>query len=195
MAKSSSFSFVTLVFGLIFLIAGYLVAFKFGAPILENAKASEQWPKASGRITASHVETSRDSENKNMYSAQVTYEYEVEGTTYTDDTVWFGGDYSSSNRSDAQQTVSKYPAGQTVDVYYQPDDPANAVLEPGAKFTSYLVYGIGWMILLVGILILGGMLIGMVRATRGVGSQKSGPIESPTGKSSESGGDDFVENL
>jgi len=47
--------------------------------------------------------------------------------------------------------LSKYPVGRKVKVYYNPDDPVIAVLEPGASWESYQAFVLGILILIVDI--------------------------------------------
>ena len=49
---------VLLVFGAIFAIVGYIVAFLYGKPLLEHAKASKEWPSVEGVVERSKVATS-----------------------------------------------------------------------------------------------------------------------------------------
>ena len=146
------------ILGVIFAVVGYFVAFSFGKPILDNAKASSDWPNVNGKITRSAVATKR-SDGKTMFSFDVVYKYEVEGKQYTCNNVYFGGEGSSSSSSSANGVVSRYPKGSEVKVYYEPANPGNAVLEPGTTWSSYLVYGVGMVFLVIGVLVAGGSLI------------------------------------
>ena len=197
-------TFASVIFGVIFLVVGYFVAFTFGAPILENAKASEKWPTTEATIIRSDVERSR-SDGKTMYSANVEYKYVVEGEEFINDTIWFGGDYSSSSRSPHQKTIRKYPVKKTVDVHYNPKEPATSVLEPGTSYSSYLVYGVGWLFMIIGggalLTGLGTIAFGMFAV--GMAAQKPGSTSSGGMSSSDDTGmnsssdvdDDFIENL
>lgn len=86
-------------------------------------KASAAWPKVQGVVTAAE-------KTKVAWRTQplVSYSYEVQGQAY------------SSKRINCSDTVppidtyailARYPVEQIVTVYYKPDDPATAVLEPG----------------------------------------------------------------
>lgn len=144
-----------LILGSVFLVIGYVVAFSFGKPIVDKAKASERWPTVEGRITTSEVRQQRGSDGKVAHSASVGYDYEVEGQKLLGDTVWFGGNFSSSSSDLARRTVDKYPVGKQVQVYHDPANPEVSVLEPGAFWSSYLVYGIGLLFLGFGVLLVG----------------------------------------
>lgn len=152
-----------LFFGALFVAAGYIVAFYFGKPILDQAHASKTWPSVSGTVTHSEVVTRR-SKGKVQYSSKVAYRYAVEGREFTCDNVWFGGHSSSNSSGSASQTVKKYPTGAEIAVFYEPSNPANAVLEPGTRWQSYLVFAIGVIFLAVGILMVGGAFVDLLAA-------------------------------
>lgn len=191
---------IGLLFGLIFTVAGYFVTFYVGAPILDNAKASESWPKVTGTITKSRVATSRH-DGKTMHKAEVTYRYQFEDQDYTGDVVWFGGGYSSSSRSGAAETVRNYPVGEKVDVYVDPADPGNAVLEPGAFFSSYALFAGGLLFLAVGVLVGGASLMKILMVGLSLGYAATRSSGGATGyERYDTGGqepvdDTFVENL
>lgn len=174
-----------LIFGPLFLVVGYVVAFMFGKPILDNARASRDWPQVTGTITKSEVHRSRK-KGSTMYSAEVVYDYTVEGKKLEGDTVWFGGNYRTSSDRGARDVVSRYPVGKQVPVFYNPQDPTLAVLESGAFLTSYVVFGIGLAFMIAGGLVtggmaikllLGGLLVGTVVASR-ISKSEPSPVSS-----------------
>ncbi len=97
--------------------------------VASRMSASNQWPTCPGRIVSSHVEEVRLGP-KVKYQAQVRYHYEVKRRPYLGSEIRYG-DTTGSARSAQQKLVDKYPAGSQVDVYYDPDSPDTAVLEPG----------------------------------------------------------------
>lgn len=131
----------------------------WGSHIKELAAASENWPTAEGRITASEVTSHRntDTDRDYYYSAHVEYAYTVNGTRYSSDAVTVG-DYSTTGPGDAQRIVDRYPVNKTVSVRYDPEDPGMAILEPGAA-------GIGNHLFWVGFVFAGaGLLVGLLCA-------------------------------
>lgn len=148
--------FIFLCLGLIFMGTGYFMAYHIGLPLIKEAKASKGWPTTTGVILNSKVKTHQSNDsNSSTYSAEIVYQYQIKQSVLKAETVWFGGDISTSNRSMAQETVKKYPAKKQVTVYYNPDEPATAVLEPGVFTTTYFYYMFGWLFLGVGILVTG----------------------------------------
>jgi Protein of unknown function (DUF3592) len=152
----------TLALGLLLAIGGYCLVHFVGSPILAHAKASLQWPSVEGIIERSEVTTSHSNvtstsshrKRKTTYHTYVEYAYSVNGTPHTSKVVWFGDDYSSNIRSSHTAVTERYPKGNKVKVFYDPNDPTLAVLEPGAKFSSYVIYVLGWVLASVGALLM-----------------------------------------
>ncbi len=123
----------TLIFAAIFFVGGFMAYQHLTKPLAEEAEASEEWPTVEGVITYSGLNKSRNPDGNDMYSADVQYEYSVDGQKYS------GGnietmDGSTSSRSSVKKTVRKYAVGTKVAVYYDPEFPNTAVLEPGISF-------------------------------------------------------------
>jgi hypothetical protein len=121
-------------FILLFLLVG-VSALLPGVNTLRNARISKEWPTTSGTITFSQVAISTD-EDGTTYYADVRFKYVVNDRWYTADTVHFGEYSSGSGR--AEEIVARYPPESRVTVYYNPDSPQTAVLEPGVTIGAYL---------------------------------------------------------
>jgi len=148
-------------FGLVFVAVGGVIGF-FGVRTFQNAQASQEWPSVRGQVTQSQVGT-HDSDGTTMYSANVVYEYTVGDRSYVNDRIHFG-EGSSSNPRPAHNMVAEYPVGASVDVYYSPDDPLNAVLEPGTSGLGvWALPGMGGCFALSGLLVVGASLLGVLR--------------------------------
>jgi hypothetical protein len=52
---------------------------------------------------------------------------------------------ASRDEKEIQQIVAKYQPGTRVKVTYDPADPQNSVLEPGAQGTKVLTYDVVWL--------------------------------------------------
>ena len=94
-----------------------------------------------------------------MYSTDVAYTYTVESRNLRGDVVWFGGNYSSSSFGEIYETVNRYQKGQIVDVFYNPDIHTISVLEPGAKISSYMLFGFGMLFFCIGIILIGSLVL------------------------------------
>ena len=159
MLIKNSGTIILLILGTVFSIAGGVASFGFGKPLLDKAKASTEWPTTDGEIIESDVQTNRSNDGETTYKAIVIYEYSLDGADLKSDRVWFGDGYATNDWSAMQAVVREYPVGKKVTVYYAPDAPDEAVLQPGAFFSSYLLFGIGLTFAVIGSLMLAGVLV------------------------------------
>ncbi len=120
-----------LIAGPIMILIG-VAAFYFLGGTIQKAYTSSSWPTVQGEVVHSELAQHRDSDGDQMYSTDITYNYAVDGQQYSGSQVTLM-DGSTSLRGTVQDTVKRYPSGATVTVYYEPEDPANGVLEPGLK--------------------------------------------------------------
>ncbi|MGB8854985.1 MAG: DUF3592 domain-containing protein [Pirellulales bacterium] len=158
MTVRSSGPIAGLVMGALLTSGGWFVAYSIGKPIRDQAAASTGWPTADGRITRSQLARSI-SEGTTMYSADISYEYDVAGRRFDGDCVWFGDNSSTSDAAPYRRAVEQYAVGTEVKVHYDPDDPITSVLEPGVTWASSMLYFIGLGMLTVGGLILASALV------------------------------------
>jgi hypothetical protein len=122
----------------------------YGFVVLQKQKTSFQWPTTSGTIVHSErvYEPSRDNSH---YRADVTYSYQLNGARYMSHQIslWSADldNYDEVNKV----FVSNHQPGTAVDVYYDPKNPANAVLIPGAnEKLNELLMGYGAFLAVVG---------------------------------------------
>ena len=134
-----------------FLFAG-VVTLGIGFASTLEAWHSRSWPTVEGLVTLSQVDSylsESDSGTTQMYHAQVNFTYTVGGRTYFSDLVNLG-DYSTSVQANAEKVAARYPAGATVQVYYDPGKPETAVLEPGPTAGLLIPLFVGAVVSLVG---------------------------------------------
>ena len=114
-----------------------LVAIAFfldGRIIAHEKEASLTWPTTPGTITSCELREVRNKPRRLpyeivRYTVDVTYSYTVDGEPYEGDRVALIDSLWSEGSAQARE--SKYQVGTTHPVYYNPDDPSRAVLEPG----------------------------------------------------------------
>jgi hypothetical protein len=116
--------------------------------------ASLKWPSCDGRITQAVVESARDKDDRVTYSARIAYTYEVNGASLSADRVAWGGRASGSDVRDAEALVARYPVGAAVKVTYNPEKPAEAVLEPAARGGLRVMMIVGLSFIGVGLVFL-----------------------------------------
>jgi len=152
--------FVERIFPWIFVLIG-VALLVFGVRGVSRAKASEGWPKVQGRILSSEVERSRSSSrgsgsnrsrSSTTYRAEILYEFKVEGVIYNGNRVAYG-DYGSSGPQHARRIVNRYPVDHEVQVFYQPGQPEECLLEPGLKKQAWFIPGAGALFAGIGVLL------------------------------------------
>jgi hypothetical protein len=115
------------------IFAGLLAIVVF-SPLYYVQNKSKSWPTTEGVVTKSAVLHSAEKDTLNF-----SYTYSVEQRRFTSSRVnnalinRFGG-------LDPQQAASTYSVGRKVIVYYDPENPGDALLEPGAS--SQTIWGI-----------------------------------------------------
>lgn len=130
----------------------FLLAFAAGSVFMilsyfknkKKAAASLSWSTAPGTILESSVReaSGSDFDGPATYTVKLSYSYQVMGQTYQGKNIHIGA-RSTVPHSKAQATASQYPAGSAVTVYYDPANPADAVLERAAPAnTVVLILGI-----------------------------------------------------
>lgn len=109
------------------------------------AGASLRWPTASGRVTRCAVieeiiedkgsddDKSRTTRFQHRYQVDLRYAYKVGKRDFIGTEVNWGGTMISGLREVAEEAAAKYHPGQNVKVYYDPERPGDAVLEPASR--------------------------------------------------------------
>ena len=96
-----------------------------------RAYRSMGWPTSQGLILESLVQRN-NFHGIPSSTAKIRYQYFVAGQQFENDTIMFGPGNGCSIWGYADRTVAKFPKGQKVDVYYDPDNSAISCLERGA---------------------------------------------------------------
>ncbi len=135
----------------LFVVIG-LVAVGIGIWTLAKSIRSEHWPVTDGIIQSAEMKSHQGSKGGTTYSAEVTYTYQVTGTSYTGDKISIGQMSSSSEY--ARAILNRYPVGKTVSVHYLPGNPSDAVLETGIHGGTWICLGVGTAFTLFGIMFL-----------------------------------------
>lgn len=118
-------------FGLLFgafLVAIGLILLLVGLVTLRDTIVSLRWPRATGRIVSSEVRREERLEEQTVFRPEVTYTYACGGGTLTGRKIAFAEKLYHSEAA-ARKAIEPYPAGMVVTVLYNPDSPAEAVLE------------------------------------------------------------------
>ena len=142
-------------------LAAILLGLALAAAALQSRRrafACAAWPTASGRIMGARVDTqivdnltASDDEDGGrrrlpkddvVTGANIRYAYRVGGRDYQSTRIYVGRPVLSGNPRDAAALVAKYPPEAQVSIHYNPNNPAEAVLEP-LNFINAFVLTLG----------------------------------------------------
>ena len=133
-----------------------MLLFLFGIRFVNAAAASTDWPSVEGEIEAAYVRrwgsvahpafTRRQRDREVRYYNTVTYRYTVDGVPYTSDRFALGDGSRIDDEYDTEEearAAMPYRTGERVEVFFDPEDPSSAVLDPGIGGSTYVPIGLG----------------------------------------------------
>lgn len=126
---------ITIIAGLVGTICTILPFVAVGWYIYRQSKRgkavreqSQSWPSTAGIVLKSRVEVLGGEYTSVI--PRVLYEFGVGGQNYQSEKIRPGDGYLTSYPSgNAYEIVDKYPVGTAVEVYYNPENPADCALE------------------------------------------------------------------
>lgn len=117
-----------------------------------KVSASRRWSFTPGRIITSELATRSTATSRGSFSAyypKVVYEYQVAGQVYQGSRIMFGQFPAHSSPDLAQRKLAQYPLHSTGQVFYNPANPSEAVLEQSAPSIRTLWLVAGLLLLLI----------------------------------------------
>jgi hypothetical protein len=113
------------------LIVSGLASLAFGALDALEARRMAAWPSIPGRVVTSESVTTQFRGRALRYApaARIVYEYTLGDTVFTSERVGVQTLAVESGSEEGQRRLRDYPVGAAVTVYYDPANPAVAVLE------------------------------------------------------------------
>lgn len=115
--------------GGILCVAGALFLIRYIFLTRRRSRESNSWPSVAGKILESKTEEFRRKGASN-FVPWIEYEYNVQGTDYKSRRIGLVS-ITGSNKSAADEIVSKYPESSEVNVYYDPNKHSYSILEKG----------------------------------------------------------------
>ncbi|MDB5174786.1 MAG: hypothetical protein JWN51_3559 [Phycisphaerales bacterium] len=135
------------------------IGFTAGAPVsgyflvrmLLHARANTNWSAVPGTVTSAAVVRSYSPLNP-KYHTEVAYDYTVAGVDYKGGRIRTNdGDWDSFDS--ARRALGQLATGAQVMVHYDPADPSQSLLEPGAGYQEIAVLIAPVMMLAAGVLL------------------------------------------
>jgi hypothetical protein len=102
-----------------------------GTKIYKSSIASPTWPSVTGEVLTSAV--AKGCGKRKGYFLQITYAYVVNEKRRTNDRISYTDHFCSGSRAAAESIAAKYRPGASMQVYYDPQDPSDSVLNRGTQ--------------------------------------------------------------
>lgn len=123
---------VTVPFVIVALVLGFI-----GLRQKARVSVTKEWPTTNGTVLFSTVEARRSSSSSGgtstSYYPSVVYQYQVNGQTFQSNQLSMGMRVGLGSYNAVQQRVTEnYSPGSVITVYYNPNNPQQAVLEHSA---------------------------------------------------------------
>ena len=127
----------------------------YGVYLWRKNQNADHWTSVPGVISESFISDSAMKFTRGL-RFNLRYDYSVDNKTYTGTQLTFSDsmDYPKNNRSrqTLEKLVAEYPAGKTVEVYFNPDDPGKSFLTKGYGTVPYVCVFVGIIIIGYGLL-------------------------------------------
>jgi len=131
----------------------------FGAWCLKNALASSfknhqatTWPTVKGKITQATVrmEQRGGSDLRPLYWPEIVVRFQVNDRWFSCENLYYG--YGSTSACGVvNRDLEPFSPGESATVYYNPENPAESVLQPGFKGTNGIFLAVGSVFLILGL--------------------------------------------
>ena len=141
---------VILLFGI---LLGLFVVVTIPFEMVQKAQA-EHWPSRKGVVTKAVMNHQRGSAGRHgsasYWRPEVCGTYNDNGERFCVTRIRYGGFRFGEGKAYAAATLAKYPVGREIDIYYDPDDPRQTILEAKSPWTEMLTLlgiGLGFLVL------------------------------------------------
>ena len=128
--------------GFIFVLGGAYIGFRV-IKAWKLFRSSENWVPIVGLVTKSEVEylASTGADDSDTYTPIITYTYQLMGNSYEGNRIEFGSEgVRFGKRKKAEVVIARHPLGSQPTVYYDPEDPAQSVLERKWNSTNTILF-------------------------------------------------------
>ncbi len=121
---------------------------------------ARKWARVQGEIVEAGViavpGAASSSSSSAHYQPRVVFRYRVQGQEYFGERVRFGASVASPSRAKAEEGLGAYRPGMPVTVYYDPQRPHEAVLEPTSLGGLRIGCGLTLVLVLLGLALIAG---------------------------------------
>lgn len=133
----------------------------YGILRIIEANKCKNWTRVKGRIMDSYVAEITDLPNNKTTETSlpdIKYEYSFKGVTYFSQNIGYYGketlglsdSFYAGTEDEVNAFIDKYPINGMVDVYVNPETPAQSVLDTGLKLPVFMPFLFGILLIFAG---------------------------------------------
>ena len=120
--------------------------------ILTQGSASIDWPQVEGVVLLSETWPLGAARGGERYGLNVLYGYTVDGRDFEGRRLEFARSLSQRDEQAALEAMTAFEVGGTVTVFYHPEHPKRAVLQPGVDPSVWVGLGFGVLLMVVAVI-------------------------------------------
>ena len=146
-----------------FFIAIGVLLIIFGVYFTILSNGASAWPSVKGTIADTKIQThlstinnptTKSTFNKTYYP-EITYSWSIDGKSYQGKRYGLGYTHPKyPEKMKAKKAVKDFLPGQSIEVFYDPNNPMDAVIDRSEKLVSFIPLFMGLFFLAVGLLFL-----------------------------------------
>ena len=121
--------------------------------------SSRGWEEAEGTVIISELQTQEQGDSE-VYRALVVYEYSVGRRPFEGNQFAFGSETYVPYREDVEAVIDQYTIGDSVTVFYNPNDPSESVL-------SRDIFPAAWGFFIIGFVLVAAAVLFAINAALG----------------------------
>lgn len=137
----------------IFAISAGCFCLYLGLKFYRSMKVSLTWQTTKGKIQKIDIVRHDMGDQADLLQPVLYYLYEVDGKSYQSNVLRIPENWSTNDPAILKRVLAPYSQGATVDVFYNPENPEQAILERGVRVLDILIWiFLGLMMLIPGFL-------------------------------------------
>ena len=126
----------------LFILAATALLVRQAYPFFRQAWESRNWETTPALIVQSEVDQAYEGEGQ-KYRLLFTYRYEVNGVSYQNSGRYMSyGETPQGSQAGLQNFVAEHPAGDSVNIFYNPLIPAESSLKVGFIWLHWIFLGL-----------------------------------------------------
>jgi len=127
--ETPSLKSIIAVFG--FFLALLLAWFIYSAIGFTKGLSTLGWPATTGKVISCDVKRVPSSKGPSKFQPVISYSYQINSVEYVSDR--YSSTIARGSSQWANEVISKHPANSSIQVFYNPKNPKNSVLDPGLQ--------------------------------------------------------------